>query len=65
MVASTYIPTPIIRWVSFANVYCKKICNFVKIVNDGLKFFHKSDKERWSGAAAEVKNKWAIPFSKI
>ena len=43
MVASTYIPTPIIRWVSFANVNCKKLCNLVKIVNDGLKLFHKSD----------------------
>ena len=43
MVASTYIPTPIIRWVSFANVNCKKLCNLVKIVNDGLKLFHKRD----------------------
>lgn len=61
----TYIPSPLIRWVSLADVHRKKISSFAKFVNDSFKVLHKSDKKWRSAATTKVQNQRAIPFHEI
>ena len=51
----TYVKSPVIRWVSLADVHRKKISSFAKFANDFFKVLHKSDKEWRSAATTKVK----------
>ena len=61
----TYIPTPLIGWVSFADVDNDKICNIFKLPNDLCEVVQESDEEWRSAIATEVYDKWPTTSREI
>ena len=61
----TYIPTPSIGWVSFADVDEEKICNVFKIPNNFGEVVQEGDEKWRSAIATEVHDQWSTTSREI